>query len=224
MQPSNPDFLATFRTWLELAYFVSGIAVAILAAFGLRQLQLAKQQLETSKEIFRTQSRRSAAEAAVVECRRFADTVIQDSLRLDKFIEDNSIAFFNKAKLERTEDGVKIDLSAVDQDDVKKLSGAHPQINGFLNGLEAHALYFLSGVADEEIAFKVNAKTYVEMAETAFKLFAITGVGKEDAGPIKALYFRWSRRLEAKQLKAEQVRLTRMLATFKDEPIPPIGA
>lgn len=215
--------MATVRTWLELAYFVSGILTALLVAFGLRQLTLAKRQMETTKEIFRTQSRRASVEMAVVECRRFAETIIQDKLALDKFCRDNNVTFFEKATFKRTEEGFTVDVSDTDDGDIDKFKTAHELLNRILNGLEAHALFFLSGVADEDIAFLSIAKPYVNLCEQLFKLFPILNVEEEDAAPIKTLYFRWRKKQDAKKLEVERQAIDKKLSSYKVRPIKPIG-
>ena len=158
----NPSFFSEVRDWLEILYFVSGIVVMILVGFGLWQLKLAKDQislakdqLETSKDIFKTQSKRAAIEAAVVECRRYSETIIQDSLALNRYCDEHEITFFDDAEFEKTEEGFSINLEKIDDEDVKKLAGAEDIINRYLNGLESYALFFLSGVADEEMGVRL---------------------------------------------------------------------
>ena len=211
------------RNLLEIGYFVSNIVIMFLLAVGLRQIQLAKTQLATTKEIFRTQSKRAAAEAAVVECRRFADTIIQDRLLLDKYCRENSITYFDVVKFKRTEKGFTIDATAVNKDDVGKLAKLQDVVNRIMNGLEAYALFFLSGVADERIAFHTNAKGYVELVEHVFKLFPVINIEDDDARPTKQLYMMWRERLEAKELKVEKDKLEKKLSTYKLSDIKPIG-
>jgi hypothetical protein len=210
--------------------YISGVIVMFLVAFGLRQLKLAKdqislarEQIETSKNIFKTQSRRASVEAAVIECRRFSETIVQDSLALDKFIDAHELTYFEKVKFEKIEKGFKIDISDINDGDVKKLAEAEELINRFINGLESHALYFLSGVADEEIAFHTNAKTYLEFCETAFKLFPILNASEEDAAPIKKLYFMWHEKYEAKRLRIEKSKIDAKLSSYKESRVRAIG-
>lgn len=223
MTPENVSIFSEVRSWLEILYFISQIVVVFLIAIGLRQLQLAKRQIETTKEIFRTQSKRAAVEAAVVECRRFAETIIQDKLALDKFCDDNKVTYFEDAKFTRTDTGFSIDTKSINKDDLPKLSNANDLINRLLNGVESYALFFLSGVADENIAFHTNAKTYIEMAEHLFKLFPICNVEIDDAEPIKDLYFRWRKKYEVKKLRVEQKEIENKLSTFKDSSLKAIG-
>lgn len=211
------------RNWLEVFYFASQVIVMFLVAFGLRQLQLTKRQIEITKEIFKTQSKRAAVEAAVVEGRRFADTLIQDKLALDKHCEENSISYFEDVALSISDDGFSINTKNVKESDLEKLSNATELINRILNGLESYALFFLSGVADENIAFHSNAKAYLELCGHMFKLFPILSVAEDDAEPIKALYFMWHKKYEAQKLKVEQQKIEKKLSTYKDSSIKPIG-
>jgi len=226
----NPSFFSEVRDWLEILYFASGIVIMILVGFGLWQLKLAKDQislakdqLETSKNIFKTQSKRAAIEAAVVECRRYSETIVQDSLALDKYCHEHDITFFDDAEFEKTEEGFSVNLEKIDDEDVKKLAGAEDIINRYLNGLESYALFFLSGVADEKIAFHTNGKTFIESAERGFKIFPICGIEQEDAEPVKALYFMWHKKLEAKRLKIEKEKIEQKLSGYKDKSIKAIG-
>ena len=224
MTPAEKIMLFTdIRSWLELLYFISGIVVMFLIGFGLRQLQLAKEQLTTTKEMFRTQSKRAAMEAAVTECRRFSETIIQDSLAIDKYCKENSITYFEDAKFVKTDGGFTVDAKDVKKDDIEKLSNAEDLLNRFVNGLEAFALFFLSGVADENIAFHANAKSYIQLAETAFKLFPMFNVEEDDAEPIKDLYFMWHKKYEAKKLKIKQKEIASKLATYSEKNIKAIG-
>jgi hypothetical protein len=225
-----PSLFSEVRDWFELLYFASGIVVMILVGFGLWQLKLAKDQislakdqLETSKNIFKTQSKRAAVEASVVECRRYSETIVQDSLALDKYCAEHEITFFDDVIFTKTKDGFSIDTTKVKDGDVKKLSGAEDIINRYLNGLESYALFFLSGIADEKIAFHTNGKEFVRSAEVGFKIFPICGIEKEDAAPVKALYVKWHEKLEAKRLKIEQKEIEKKLSGYKDNDIRAIG-
>jgi len=223
MENEPVSMFTEVRNWIEVIYFISQIIVMVLVGFGLRQIQLAKRQIETTKDIFRTQSKRSAIETAVVECRRFAETIIQDKLALDKFCKEKSITYFEKAKFTKTENGFSVDPKDIDKDDLKKLQEAADLINRIMNGLEAYALFFLSGVADENIAFHTNAKAYIEITEDIFKIFPVIKIEDEDAEPMKTLYFMWSQRYEAKRLSIEQEEIKKKLSSYKISSVKAIG-
>jgi len=226
----SPSLFANVRDWLEILYFISGIVIMLLAGFGLWQLKLAKDQislakdqLETSKDIFKTQSKRAAVEAAVLECRNFSETVVQESIALDKFCKKEGITYFDDVIFTKTDDGFNINPEAVDKENAKKLEDAEEIINRFMNGMEAHALFFLSGIADEKIAFHTNAKTFILLAETAFKIIPICNIDRDDIKPIRTLYYMWFKKLEAKKLKIQKNEIEKELSSYKEVNLKPIG-
>jgi len=195
----------------------------LLAGVGLWQLKLAKDQLETSKNIFKTQSKRAAVEAAVVECRNFAETVIQESLALDRFCIKEGITYFDDVIFKKTDEGFSLDCKNVDNNDAEKLDGAEEIITKLMNGMEVYALFFLSGIADEGIAFHTNAKTFIELAETVFKIIPLCNIDKDDIKPVKTLYFMWHKKLEAKKLRIERKEIENKLSSYKEVNLESIG-
>ncbi|MGR5250487.1 hypothetical protein ACPV4Z_18735 [Vibrio aestuarianus] len=237
VESSIPTLFDQVRSWAELIYFFSGILVVVIAGFGLWQIKLAKDQLSltvtqleltkqdihSNMKIFKTQCHRAAVESAVIECRRFSDEIVHHSLDLEKYCKENEISYFKDVTITHTKSGFKIDTSAIKSEDVKKLQSAEHIINKYLNGMEAFALFFLSGVADEKIAFHTNGKTFVDMAEEGFKLFPICEVSEDEAKPIKALYFMWREKLEAQKMRIEKKKLEERLKEYNEKEIKPIG-
>jgi hypothetical protein len=212
------------KPWLESAYFVSQIIVMFLVAYGLRQIQLTKNQIETTKNIFKTQSKRASVEVAVVECRRYAETILKDRQDLSNYCKSNSITYFDDVKFTRLEDGFSVDISRTNKDDLKKMTEASWElVQRIFNGLEAYSLFFLSGVADENIAFHSNAKSYIEVSETVFKLFPLLKIEDDDLEPVKELYLMWRKKYEAKKLSIEQKEIQEKLLTYNVRDIKPIG-
>ena len=223
MTPEIPSSLTQAKDWLEISYYISQIIIMILIAVGLRQLQLAKKQIETTKNIFKTQSKRAAVEAAVVECRHFANTIIPDRIALDKYCKENEITLFEDIKFSLTDDGFSINTKDLKEEDLEKIASAHDIINRLINSMESYALFFLSGVADEKIAFHSNAKAFIEMAEHIFKLFPICNVEEDDAEPIKTLYFMWQEKYENKKLKIKKDEIEKKLSSYSAPNLKPIG-
>lgn len=225
-----PTLFTNIRDWLEIFYFISGIIVMLLAGFGLWQLKLAKDQislakdqLETSKNIFKTQSKRAAVEAAVLECRNFSETVIKESMALDKYCKQEQISYFDDVIFTNTDDGFTLDCKNVDEEDANKLQAVDEIITRFMNGMEAHSLYFLSGIADEKIAFHTNAKAFIELAEKAFKVIPLCNIDDDDIQPVKTLYFMWYKKVEAKKLKIKKEEIEKELSDYKEVNLRSIG-
>ncbi len=62
---------SSMKEWLEIAYYFAGIVVSIVAVLGLSQVRLlrkqitvAKEDIQTTKSIARTNSRRAAIETS----------------------------------------------------------------------------------------------------------------------------------------------------------------
>src|SRR5262245_43469006 len=91
--------MAQIRAFLELAYFVSGIVIAVAACRGLRQpsyakdgLKAAKEQLrlatgaiESPREDMHTRSKREAVTLAAQQCEKFGSTMVPSITK--RFIE-----------------------------------------------------------------------------------------------------------------------------------------
>jgi hypothetical protein len=209
--------------WLDIASKVSAIVIAVAALLALRQIALAKRQLETTKDLFKLQSRRASIELSIDACKRYAENVIQDFIKIIKHCETNDILFFENATFRRNGDSIQISTVHAKKEDAAKLAEIGDLLTSFCNGLEAFAIYFLSGVADEEIAYRTNALSYTEMCETAYKVFAITGKTGKNIDAINTLYFRWAKRLENDDLVEQKLKINQQLSTFAQKPIRPIG-
>lgn len=218
-----PATFALVRAWLEVAYFGSCIVLAGIAALGLRQLRLTKEQIRTTRELFSTQSTRAALESAANECRRFAEQVLQDSIRIDRFVDEHGISFFDDVVLASTDEGITLEISNVKESDVAKFAELQPVLTSYINGIEVFALYFLAGIADETIAFATAGHTYLTQAERALKIAAFCGLGDTDAGPIAHLYIHWRKLAETRRLESEKAQAEAKLAGRREFPISPIG-
>jgi hypothetical protein len=198
------NWLSIARTVFELLYFTSGIAVAV-AAFkglgqlkvGLNQVKIGLDQLKTTREIASTGARREAVKLAAEQCRYFAETAVP--LR-SKFIEEYNKAgwhFMSTAQLPG-QPSFSLQNCEIAQHffDLKALQAEfHVGGNGiilFLNALEAFAIPFVAGVADEEIGYQETAPAFcgsvIESMPAIFHLRTTTGVRFESAVRLFALW------------------------------------
>lgn len=223
MNPAEPTSFEVVRSWAEVIYFFSGLGILIVAGLGLYQLKLAKEQITSAKKIFRKQSIRASFEAAVTECNRFSDKYFPIAQEFSRFISEKEITFFNDAKIEDVENGFKVNLEDINKDDIEKLSEGISYVTKMANGLEGFALYIVSGVADDNIAFHTLGKIFVQEAERISKILPITNVEQEDCKAIWALYFKWKKRLEHQNLQIEKAEIEKRLAKTKVEKYTAIG-
>lgn len=223
MNPVEPTGFELVKSWAELLYFFSGIGVLIVAGFGLYQIKLAKEQIESAKNIFRKQSVRASYEAAVNECNRFSDKYFPLAVELSNYLAEQNISFFDDAYIEEVEKGFKVNFDKINKADLEKLAHKSELIGKLANGIEGFALYIVSGVADDNIAFHTLGKVFVNEAERISKILPFTNSEQEDCKAIWALYFRWKKRLEHQKLQIEKVEIEKRLAKAKVEKYTAIG-
>ncbi|AMF92960.1 hypothetical protein AL536_05745 [Vibrio fluvialis] len=221
---------SSMKEWLEIAYYFAGIVVSIVAVLGLSQVRLlrkqitvAKEDIQTTKSIARTNSRRAAIELAVSENRRFAETCIQASVKIRKFCTRNEVSYLQDILFERTENGFKLDTSNINAESTKKMVEIEEYINELVNGLESYALYFIGGVADEKMGFLSNGKQYIATCELAFKFFPIADIEDDDFEAVKALYFKWRKMLKEKELRLKEKEIKAELEKHKETYVKAIG-
>ncbi|WP_291716245.1 hypothetical protein [Limnobacter sp. CACIAM 66H1] len=223
MQNADLSVIYYIKPWAEILYLLSGTGIFILACFGLRQLTLAKQQLETSKDIFKTQSKRASFESSAHQCNEYSKNITQLYHKLTKFAKENSITFFADAKIEEKENGIRVNISDVNKEHIEKLEEISDIVSAFINGIEGFSVYIISGIADEDTAFHTVGKVYVKHAEMVAKLTTFTNSTQEDNKQIWALYFKWKKRLENQRLETERKKIEEKINKNQTKPIRAIG-
>lgn len=211
------------KKWAELAYLLSGTGLLIIASFGLYQIKLAKSQLESAKNIFRKQSIRASYETAANECNRFSEKYFPLKVELEKFLREEKISFFKDAKVEESDGGFRVNYESIKEEELKSLSPQSAQLCNLLNTLEGFALYIVSGVADDDIAFHTLGKAFVEEAEYLSKILPFLDIEQDDCKAIWALYFKWKRRIDHHKLQVEKAEIEKRLKKAKVEKFVAIG-
>jgi hypothetical protein len=202
-------WFATTRAILELLYFASGLVIAVAAVWALSQIRLTKQ-------IAKGNARRESVKLAADLCRYFAESVV---------------AVWAKANDDYTKSGLKcLSVSPpqgqppfVIQDgeivghhfNLKQLAEDSPKFNSainYLNALEAFAIPFAAGVADEDIGYRETARPFCQgvtvYMPVIFHLRA-TNAGRFES--IVRLYATWSKRLAA-EMTAPVMKVMQQLA------------
>lgn len=70
------------RDVLEALYFLSGIALLVVAFLGLRQIRIAAEQLRLTKEVANISAKREAIKMAAERCQYYADKSVSASDKL----------------------------------------------------------------------------------------------------------------------------------------------
>jgi len=199
-------WFAAIRAILELLYFASGIVIAVAAVRALTQIAVTKQ-------IAKKNSRRESVKLAAELCKYFAESVV--SAR-HKAVEEYKKGGFTclEVLVPRGQEPFVIKDGEITDPyfNLKQLGEELPYFNSaimYLNTMEAFAIPFVAGVADEDIgytetaiAFCLGAKHYMPV------IFMLRVVNAGRFESIVKLYETWNKRVAAERsapaLKAMQ--------------------
>lgn len=200
---------------LEWLNYLSGIAVAIIAGIGLRQLTIAK-------ETARTNSKREAFRLAADQCAFYLQHIIPLQNELDKQIEEKKVQFFEKAKITIDEQGIRMESTATKEDFEALIVIAESSLPVY-NAMEAFALFFTSGVADERAAFSTVGTTFCHSVRGYLPDLMVSGGGDNYCKNLLRLFYMWNSRIEAQKLAKERESIDAKMGKMNKTFIRPIG-
>jgi len=205
------------RQVLELLYYFSGVAIAVAAFWGLRQLTI-------SKQIAKMNAKREAFKLAADECRYYAKEVVPLMTRCASEYNRLGLTFLSIPPQFTIENGEIVKHNF----DVKLLDAEVPRILEplvtYLNAGEAFAIFFTSGVADEDIAFQETALSFCKA--TIFYMPAYFQMRRTNAARFESsikLFDLWNKRLIAKAMSPAIKSMEDFLKAVSNEKIKPIG-
>jgi hypothetical protein len=222
-----------FRDWFEIAYFVATVLMALAAWVALKHLKIAKATLEQAQRDLQVRSKREAVSLAIELCREYGTDFGKRYEAEMVDLHKNGFVFFRwpMSDLEFAHSSI-VNRQEADQWVLQftKNRALALRAVAILNELEAFALPFAGGVADEEVAYPVIGKLFID-AVLGFAPYLITLRDDKDRNIISgkfpntvALFRLWYARSgraeldeKQKQLAAEQNKLPKL------EPIKPIG-
>ena len=202
------------RTFLELAYFASGVALVFVAAYGLQQVRILKKDLAIRVE-------RAAKEKAVEYAGRYLTHFVP---LMNKYYRDQKAA---KVPSYTGPIG-DFSLSSVPQDYLKRTAASWITIDSglpSLNELDHIASAFAFGVADEKTGFTIIGKTFCRSVASMYTDISRCR-GDESCEywePIVILYRTWSARLSRSELEGLRAGIEKRLEGIGTGGIPPIG-
>lgn len=82
MSQPDPTWYTVAHNVLEVLYYLSGIALVVMAGLGLRQIRIASEQLKFTKEIVEANKRRESVKLAAELCKYFAESVVPSQAKL----------------------------------------------------------------------------------------------------------------------------------------------
>ena len=217
----NLNFLVDIiKVSLETLYYLAGILLLVVAWKGLGQIREAKNQVKESKKARTLSSKREAYKIAADKCEYYMNSIIPLQDNLNKAIEDQGITFFKNWTAEIEGNVIKKNKGTIRNDEREKVM-ALPTLQVF-NSMEAFAIFFTSGVADENVAYLTVGRTYCETVKRYLAFLA----DLSDDGYFKnvlTLFLTWENRFEKERLEKERVLLDAKLNKTTTTTIQPIG-
>jgi hypothetical protein len=212
------DYLASpaFKTLLEELYFIAGVVLATGILIAIKQL---KQQRQLTK----IQNRRDAFKIAAERCEYFGREIAPMVLAFDKALAVDKIDVLAKCKVTRTEKGLRMESHNVNPAEVAALNKHADKMTILLNSIEGFALYFVTGVADDNVGFFTCGKMFVDLFEKHLPIYAMSDSLKDSAQSTQALYARWRERLVQRDLVAQKKAIEAKLDVKKLKAAAPYG-
>lgn len=217
MATMTSGWFVKLRSILELIYFVSTIVLTGVAFYGLKQLRLTKQ-------IATKNAKRESIKFATERCQYFAETIVSARTKAMTTYRQLKLTCLNdqRFKIEKGEivehnfDRQKIALC---EREVLSISSAFVEL---LNYLEAFAIPFVAGVADDELGFQETASAFCQfLAELMIVVAAFRNQGPRFESCVR-LYESWNVRLEAQKLKPLVQSMSETIKAAEKARFPPL--
>jgi hypothetical protein len=211
-------YIDTTKSLLENLYYLSGILILISIVIGLFQLSIAKKTLNIN-------SQREAASLAVKQIDVYMTQIIPLQNKLYNIEQEKKIS---KIKIDIGEFNSQYLIKKMGKEEFSKAVNSRMdvvgEIVGVLNIMEAFSVYFVRGVADEEIAFSSVGATFIHSVESLYFDIAILNIDKADSFQnLIKLYEIWSKKNQVNNLQKAKIILTEQIAKIIPPIIKPIG-
>jgi len=200
---------------LEYFYFLSGPVIALLAFKGLHQIIV-------SKEIAKTNAKRDAFKLTAEQCKYYGENIIPLVNELDKSIATHNAQLFTKSKYIIENNNIKVIPNSDYPEFDETIQNLVVELSNVYNALNSFSLFFVSGVADENLAYMTLGKTYCNTVERLlpFLVNASTYSGEDN---ILSLFLIWHHRKNKEKAIKEKQALEKQIKETSDIRIKPIG-
>ena len=200
---------------LEIINYCATIVLVIVAIIGLKQLKI-------SKETRKITSKREAFKIAAEQCTYYMEKIIPEINDLDELIRKKEIDFFNKSKVKIENDKLSLIPHSDNKSLDKLIDKALTEVMTVTNMLEGFSLYFVSGVASEEVGFNTVGNTFVYSVKKYLPFYISMSQGSGYKHTM-TLFMNWHKKLESEKLNKEKKKIEQKLKESKSISIKPIG-
>lgn len=189
---------------LEIIYYLTGPALVIVALIGLKQIKIAAEQIKETRESRKISSKREAYKIAAEQCKYYLETIIPILNKLDEIIEEKNLEYFTKSEISITEESIGIKPYLNDNALDKVFSSCLEEFSTAINLIEGFSVYFVSGIAAENVGYKTLGRTYTRSVKKLLPIIIPFGKDKSFEHT-KSLFFTWNSRIENEKLLKEKI-------------------
>jgi hypothetical protein len=200
---------------VEIIYFLSGPIIAFLAFKGLKQISL-------TKELANINAKRESYKLAVEECRKFSDEIVPIIDSFNEKVTKYNIRYFKESKVEIGNNQLTVEPFINYKEHPIVIQNVVNEVYILINKLIAFSLFFISGIAAEEVAFTAAAEIYCATIKKLSPVLVKQPDFNSDDSLVK-LFFIWYKRLEVVKAKKEMEKLENIINDNKTTIIKPIG-
>jgi hypothetical protein len=203
-------WVTNLRAVLELLYFVADIAIAFFAALALKQITL-------TKRIATASAKRESLKFAAERCQYYAERC---SPLLDAMVKEHDrqgLTFFKTPTQFSIVEGEIITTNLNIPSLVQQYAKMPGAIVDTLNSLEAFAIPFAAGVADDDLGFQETGSTFCKLVDRVIAMIVVLRkVGDRYESTIK-VYDRWKSRLVAQDLEGKMKKMQQQHKTLAEK-------
>ena len=207
--------MTLLHTVLEMVFFVcAGPVLAIIAAVGLWQIKIAK---DTSKMI----AKREAYKIAAEQCSYYLSIVVPLCNAFDEAVKSKGVTFYENSSFEFDGDNIKVKFP----DKVEYLNSAAVS-NEFVdlaNSLEAFAVPFATGLADEKVGFFSVGTSYCQVIGKLLPEVLSIGDGTSYYRSAVRLFVLWHNKTREMEIQEQKDALDKRMKSINKVSVFPIG-
>jgi hypothetical protein len=218
----------TDHWWMSLNSWsqIANLVIAVLGLGAIYQLVLARRSLQLAQDDIQTRLQREAKQHAADLCRRFAEQTIPQYGRLETALAGTKTPLQAWPLVDYSFSPTSIPDADGANVWIRSAEGSGELLIKMLNELESVAMYFVSGIADERLAFPSLSRMYcagVERLAPILISLRTNTVGSGQFPNVVALYELWNERIRLHTAMAERAELDRRAANISSREIVPFG-
>jgi len=202
------DIISKLRFFLEFAYFISGVVVAVASIYALKQVSILKKTLYI-------QSKRDSLKLTNEQCKDYMERIIKLQDKFDNDVKSEGITYFNHWDIKNSPDGISAKRTKdITDEEWEKYDHSEIAENIPFNAMEAFSSYFICGAADEFVAYNAVGLSFIETIND-YMPFILNARENGHYKNLIELYEIWEQRHRTELLNAKKREINKELNSVK---------